>query len=122
MTSFVFGRYLQLIAPQPDSYCVGTTSSNTSRTSPVVAFAIRNFSCLWSLEVERKATSVPSGFQSISSKVPLLEISSLREALCGSGGILNMITFASSTLITQREIIGISLSPGKGYFHDRKVG
>src|SRR5258705_13981090 len=33
-----------------------------------------------------------------------------------------MITRGSSTVIIQRWIIGISLSPGKGYFHAFSVG
>ena len=46
ITSFVAGKYFQFSSPCPDSYCVATFSSNTSRTSPVATFAMRNFADL----------------------------------------------------------------------------
>src|ERR1700753_1730089 len=53
--------------------------------------------------------------------VPLLEISSLSVARCGSGATLVITTLGLSTSIMQRCIIGIS-PPGNGYFHSLSVG
>src|SRR5580700_7580168 len=60
MNSFDAGRYFQFTRPLPDSKNVSTFSSNTSRTSPVVASAVSICSCRWPREVDTNARWVES--------------------------------------------------------------
>ena len=104
---------------------MSTVSSKISRTAPVAASAIRTFSSLWSLEVDTKASCAPSGLQFTSSRVPLLEMSSLSVALCGSGGnFCNPDHLRGvSTVMTTLWMVMISLmSPGRGSFPGAERG
>ena len=76
--------------PARDSKCVFSVSSNTVRTAPVAASATRTIACLWSRDVETKASCDPSGLHCMSLRLKL----SPSIARWKSGGIWKRTTFA----------------------------
>ena len=104
--------------PARDSKCVFSVSSNTVRTAPVAASATRTTACLWSREVDTKASCAPSGLHCMSLTLKL----SPSIARWKSGGIWKRTVLPVSTSMTTRCIIATFSSPGSGYFHDLSTG
>ena len=97
-------------------------SSNSVRTAPVLASAMRIHACLWSRELEMNATADASGYHSRSQiRVPHAMWSDTVER-CWSGGICRRTTLPASTSMITRLMRKITLSPGSGYFHASSTG